>query len=150
VSEWFAPPVLFVADVARSVDFYVNQLGFTRAWCYEEEGKAFVAQVDRQGCALILSSQWSKKWAAALIKNGPYRCYLSALVGAAAFEVRWISEDGLLPRRDPPGPVGARGTLSEPTAALAGRAGLSVQCQISTTASTNPATVAAIRKTLSA
>jgi catechol 2,3-dioxygenase-like lactoylglutathione lyase family enzyme len=60
-NEWFARPVLLVADIDRSVDFYVKQLGFTQAWRYEEEGKAWVAQVDRQGCALILSSQWPDK-----------------------------------------------------------------------------------------
>jgi hypothetical protein len=31
-NEWFARPVLFVADIQRSVDFYVKQLGFTQAW----------------------------------------------------------------------------------------------------------------------
>ena len=60
-NEWFARPVLFVADIDRSVDFYVKQLGFSHAWRYEEEGKARVAQVERQGCALILSSQWPDK-----------------------------------------------------------------------------------------
>jgi len=54
-------PVLFVADIDRSVDFYVKQLGFSHPWRYEEEGKARVAQVERQGCALILSSQWPDK-----------------------------------------------------------------------------------------
>jgi hypothetical protein len=39
----------------------VKQLGFTQPWRYEEEGKAWVAQVDRQGCELILSSQWPDK-----------------------------------------------------------------------------------------
>jgi catechol 2,3-dioxygenase-like lactoylglutathione lyase family enzyme len=53
--------VLFVADINRSADFYVEQLVFTQSWPYEEEGKAWVAQVDRQGCALILSSQWPDK-----------------------------------------------------------------------------------------
>jgi uncharacterized glyoxalase superfamily protein PhnB len=53
--------VLFVVDFDRSIDFYVNQLGFTKSWRYEEEGKALVAQVNRQGCALILSSQWPSK-----------------------------------------------------------------------------------------
>jgi catechol 2,3-dioxygenase-like lactoylglutathione lyase family enzyme len=57
-NEWFARPVLLIADIDRSVNFYVKQLGFTQAWRYEEEGKAWVAQVDRQGCELILSSQW--------------------------------------------------------------------------------------------
>ncbi len=60
-NEWFARPVLFVADIGRSVDYYERQLGFTQQWRYEEEGKAWVAQVDRQGCALILSSQWPDK-----------------------------------------------------------------------------------------
>src|SRR5450631_2816536 len=59
--KWYARPVLFVADIDKSVDFYVKQLGFTQSWRYEEEGKAWVAQVDRQGCALILSSQWPDK-----------------------------------------------------------------------------------------
>jgi catechol 2,3-dioxygenase-like lactoylglutathione lyase family enzyme len=67
VSEWFARPVLFVADIGRSVDFYVNQLGFTQSWRYEDEGRALVAQVDRQGCALILSSQWPGKVGSALV-----------------------------------------------------------------------------------
>jgi catechol 2,3-dioxygenase-like lactoylglutathione lyase family enzyme len=58
---WFARPVLFVTDIGRSVDFYVNQLGFTQSWRYEDEGQALVAQVERQCCALILSSQWPDK-----------------------------------------------------------------------------------------
>ena len=60
-NEWFARPVLFVADIDRSIDFYVNRLGFSQPWRYEEMGKARVAQVERQGCALILSSQWPDK-----------------------------------------------------------------------------------------
>jgi catechol 2,3-dioxygenase-like lactoylglutathione lyase family enzyme len=59
--EWFARPVLFVADIDRTLDFYVNRLGFTQSWRFEEKGKAFVAQADRQGCALIFSSQWPDK-----------------------------------------------------------------------------------------
>ena len=54
-------PVLFVTDIERSIDFYVKQLGFAQSWRYAEEGKAFVAQVERQTCALILSSQWPDK-----------------------------------------------------------------------------------------
>lgn len=59
--QWYTRPVLFVADIDRSVDFYVKQLGFTEPWRYEDDGKAFVAQVDRKGCELILSSQWPDK-----------------------------------------------------------------------------------------
>jgi catechol 2,3-dioxygenase-like lactoylglutathione lyase family enzyme len=59
--KWYARPVLFVADIERSVDFYVKQLGFSLDWRYEDGGKAFVAQVARLGCELILSSQWPDK-----------------------------------------------------------------------------------------
>lgn len=59
--KWYSRPVLFVADIDKSVDFYVKQLGFAQPWRYEDDGKAFVAQVDRQGCELILSSQWPDK-----------------------------------------------------------------------------------------
>ncbi len=61
MTDWFARPVLHVRDVEASLRFYMNQLGFTSAWRYEEDGRAAVAQVDRQGCALILSSHWPEK-----------------------------------------------------------------------------------------
>src|SRR6201993_663346 len=67
MSDWFARPVLFVTDIGPSVDFYVHHLGFVQSWRYEEEGKALVAQVERQGCALILSSQWPDKVGRGLI-----------------------------------------------------------------------------------
>ncbi len=60
-NNWYARPVLFVKEIERSVDFYVQQLGFSQPWCYEEQGKVVVAQVERQGCELILSSQWPDK-----------------------------------------------------------------------------------------
>ena len=61
MTDWFARPVLHVADVEASVRFYVDQLGFTNPWRYDEDGKAYVAQVDRQGCALILADTWPDK-----------------------------------------------------------------------------------------
>ncbi len=60
MTEWFARPVLQVTDVEASLRFYVNRLGFTSPWRFDED-KTFVAQVERQGCALILSSQWPEK-----------------------------------------------------------------------------------------
>jgi uncharacterized glyoxalase superfamily protein PhnB len=60
-ADWFARPVLHVTDVAASLRFYVDRLGFTNPWRYEGDGKIRVAQVDRQGCALILSNQWPEK-----------------------------------------------------------------------------------------
>lgn len=55
MTDWFARPILHVSDVEASLCFYVDQLGFTSPWRYDEDGKARVAQVDRQGCALILA-----------------------------------------------------------------------------------------------
>src|SRR5262245_9868289 len=62
-NKWYARPVLFVADVERSVDCYVKQLGFKRNWRYEDGGTAWVAQVARPGCELILSRspEWPDK-----------------------------------------------------------------------------------------
>ncbi len=67
MTDWFARPVLHVADVAASIRFYVDRLGFTSPWQYEEDGKPVVAQVERQGCALILSCQWPEKVGKGLI-----------------------------------------------------------------------------------
>jgi catechol 2,3-dioxygenase-like lactoylglutathione lyase family enzyme len=61
MTDWFARPVLHVTDVEASLRFYVNQLGFTSPWRYDEDGTARVAQVDRQGCALILADTWPEK-----------------------------------------------------------------------------------------
>ena len=61
MTDWFARPVLHVADVEASLLFYVNRLGFTSPWRYHEDGRAHVAQVDRQGCALILADTWPEK-----------------------------------------------------------------------------------------
>src|SRR5205814_6970177 len=61
MTDWFARPVLHVTDVEASLHFYVSRLGFTSPWRYDEDGKACVAQVDRQGCALILAGTWPEK-----------------------------------------------------------------------------------------
>jgi uncharacterized glyoxalase superfamily protein PhnB len=39
----------------------VDRLGFSCLWRFEEEDRTFVGQVERQGCAIILSSQWPEK-----------------------------------------------------------------------------------------
>ena len=61
MTDWFARPVLHVTDVEASLRFYVDRLGFTSPWRYEEDGRAHVAQVERQGCALILADTWPEK-----------------------------------------------------------------------------------------
>ena len=61
MTSWFARAVLHVKDVEASLRFYVDRLGFTSPWRYDEDGRARVAQVDRQGCALILADTWPEK-----------------------------------------------------------------------------------------
>jgi len=56
-----------VTDVEASLRSYVNRLGCTSPWRYEEDGRAHVAQVDRQGCALILADTWPEKIAKGLM-----------------------------------------------------------------------------------
>jgi len=67
MTDWFARPVLHVADVEASLRFYVERLGFTSPWRYDEDGRASVAQVERQGCALILADNWPEKIGKGLI-----------------------------------------------------------------------------------
>jgi catechol 2,3-dioxygenase-like lactoylglutathione lyase family enzyme len=59
-NKWYARPVLFVANIDRSVDFYRQQLDFTESWRYEEDGKAYFAQVP----ACSMPCAWSWKGAA--------------------------------------------------------------------------------------
>ncbi len=61
MTDWFARPVLHVADVEASLRFYVHGLGFTSPWQYDENGRVYVAQVVRQGCAVILADTWPEK-----------------------------------------------------------------------------------------
>ena len=67
MTDWFARPVLHVTDVEASFRFYVDRLGFTSPWCYQDEGRAHVAQAERQGCALILADTWPEKVGKGLI-----------------------------------------------------------------------------------
>jgi catechol 2,3-dioxygenase-like lactoylglutathione lyase family enzyme len=67
MADWFARPVLHVIDVETSLRFYVDLLGFTSPWRYEEDGRIRVAQAERDGCALILSDQWPGKVGKGLI-----------------------------------------------------------------------------------
>jgi catechol 2,3-dioxygenase-like lactoylglutathione lyase family enzyme len=67
MTDWFARAVLHVTDVEASLGFYIDRLGFTSPWRYEEGGRARVAQVERQGCALILADTWPEKIGKALM-----------------------------------------------------------------------------------
>ena len=61
MTDWFARPVLHVSSVEASLRFYVDRLGCTVPWRVEWDGRTHIAEVDRQGCALILSDQWPEK-----------------------------------------------------------------------------------------
>jgi catechol 2,3-dioxygenase-like lactoylglutathione lyase family enzyme len=61
MGQWYSRPVLFVTDVQNSRDFYVGKLGFNENWSFTEAGKLFIAQVAREDCEIILSSQWPEK-----------------------------------------------------------------------------------------
>jgi catechol 2,3-dioxygenase-like lactoylglutathione lyase family enzyme len=88
MTDWFARPVLHVKDVEASLRFYVNQLGFTSPWRYDEDGRARVAQVDRQGCALILADTWPEKIGKGLM-------FISLNVEPATREAQVVALDAL-------------------------------------------------------
>src|SRR6202140_5163022 len=92
MTDWFARPVLHVTDVEASLLFYVNRLGFTSPWRYDEDGRAHVAQVDRQGCALILADTWPEKIGKGLM-------FISLNVEPATREAAVAAVEGL--PRDP-------------------------------------------------
>jgi hypothetical protein len=50
---WYTRPVLFVEDLARSLNYYMGMLGFEKAW-HEGDGKGKVCQVWRAECEIIL------------------------------------------------------------------------------------------------
>jgi uncharacterized glyoxalase superfamily protein PhnB len=88
MTVWLARPVLHVADVAASLGFYVERLAFTSPWRHEDDGNLLVAQVERQGCTLILSSQWPEKIGKGLI-------FVSLDVAPAAREAQVHALDAL-------------------------------------------------------
>ena len=92
MTDWFARPVLQVKDVEASLRFYVDQLGFTSPWRYDEDGRAHVAQVDRQGCALILADTWADTWPE---KVGKALMFISLNVEPATREAATAAVDAL-------------------------------------------------------
>src|ERR1700755_2994166 len=61
MADWFARSVFHVKDVDASLKFYVDLLGFTSPWRDDENGKGLVAQVERDGVAIILAGNWPQK-----------------------------------------------------------------------------------------
>ena len=56
---WYTRPMMFVTDVEATAAFYVDRMGFTEVWSFNDDaGKKFVSQVNRDETEIILSSQW--------------------------------------------------------------------------------------------
>jgi predicted lactoylglutathione lyase len=53
--EFFSRPIFRVRDVAASLDYYCEKLGFTVEWSHGKEAP-IVAQVEREGITIILDS----------------------------------------------------------------------------------------------
>ena len=53
VHRWYTRPVFFVADVNRASRFYVDMLGFEKAW-HSDDGAGTVCQVSHGECEIIL------------------------------------------------------------------------------------------------
>ncbi len=60
VARWYARPVFFVADVNRALRFYVEMLGFEKAW-HEGDGAGTVCQVNHGECEIILCQDAARR-----------------------------------------------------------------------------------------
>ena len=60
VHRWYARPVLFVADVNRAARFYIDMLGFEKAW-HSGDGTGKVCQVNHGECEIILCQDSSRR-----------------------------------------------------------------------------------------
>jgi catechol 2,3-dioxygenase-like lactoylglutathione lyase family enzyme len=58
--RWYTRPVLFVADVSRALQFYVDMLGFEKRW-HEGDGAGKVCQVSRGECEIILCEDATRR-----------------------------------------------------------------------------------------
>ena len=107
MTHWYSRPIIPVADVPASLRYYVDALGFSEAWRHEEDGRLLIAQVGRDGCELILSSQWPDKVGQAIMFISLDEDVLTAL--RADLESRGVeTKDGwwgykLMVRHDPDG-----------------------------------------------
>jgi catechol 2,3-dioxygenase-like lactoylglutathione lyase family enzyme len=53
IHRWYTRPVFFVADINRALRFYVDVLGFEKAWP-KGDGAGKVCQVNHGECEIIL------------------------------------------------------------------------------------------------
>lgn len=54
--EFFSRPIFRVREVAASIDYYRDKLGFASAWCAPED-EPIIAQVSRNGLEIILDAR---------------------------------------------------------------------------------------------
>ena len=55
MNNLYARSVFFVKNAERSLRFYMERLGFSEDWNYQEDGRTFVCQVSLFGFELILN-----------------------------------------------------------------------------------------------
>jgi hypothetical protein len=60
VHRWYSRPVFFVSDLGQSLHFYLDVLGFTKAW-HEADGRGTVCQVNRSDCEIILCQHATRR-----------------------------------------------------------------------------------------
>lgn len=58
--KWYSRPVFFVADVKPALQFYVDLLGFEKAW-HADDGNGTVCQVNRAECEIIICESADRK-----------------------------------------------------------------------------------------
>jgi len=55
-NPWYSRPVFFVRSAEKALAFYTEALGFRESWRHENGGAVIVAQVEREGCEIILNA----------------------------------------------------------------------------------------------
>jgi catechol 2,3-dioxygenase-like lactoylglutathione lyase family enzyme len=58
--RWYTRPVFFVADIHRAAQFYIESLGFQKAW-HEADGAGTVCQVNHGECEIILCQDATRR-----------------------------------------------------------------------------------------
>lgn len=60
MSRWYTRPVFFVAEVNRAASFYIDVLGFEKAW-HSDDGTGNVCQVNHGECEIILCEESTRR-----------------------------------------------------------------------------------------
>jgi len=60
MKNWYSRTVFFVTDTQKSLEFYIEKLGFTEDWTHVDNDEMLVAQVNRDGFEIILNKDIDK------------------------------------------------------------------------------------------